>query len=128
CTRRQRRDLDAEVPVKPKALFSTAQPRRKHVHGLAVDPPQRELEHNRRGRVEPLHVIDRDEQWLPGVQDAEKRQQRRRHRTRLGWLVSGFLQEKRNSQRAPLRAGKSSDLVRDRLEEIRERREREVAL
>src|SRR5207244_10227559 len=39
-----------------------------------------------------------------------------------------LLQEKRNSQRTPLRAGKSSDLIRDRLEEIRERREREVAL
>ena len=42
----------------PRALDCA--PREQHEHAVGLDPSQREREHRRRGRVEPLDVVDRD--------------------------------------------------------------------
>ena len=88
------RDRDAPAPVRRVA--------RKPI-GLLREPPERHLKHAGRGRVEPLEVVEGDE-------DAAALGHRRQHvedckpdRVRVERLVAGLDEPERDLERAPAR-------------------------
>ena len=89
-----------------------------------VQATEREAEHARRRRIEPLDVVHSKHQRSSGCEQANSA----RKRERDGALVRGdrgrLLEEKRDLERVPLRAGKSGKhLSQARVEQVGERSE-----
>ena len=98
--------------------------------GASGQPAHGELERLPRRRVEPLHVVDRDEQRLPLGEGGEHADQRRRRRACVCRFVALAPQQRRRE--SPFLDGRqrSASLVEGRADEIRERgiRQRRLAL
>ncbi len=96
---------------------------------LHVNAPERELEQQRRRRVEPLDVIDRDEHRSRARQLAECAEESNSHRPRLGRCAPNLVEKKRSGERPPLRRREGTDdLGGIALEQIARRRKGERGL
>jgi hypothetical protein len=123
----QQPGLDQLVHLQRRRLADAT--RDQKAEGLVPQPPQRELERGRRARVEPLEVVDGEQDGPRRCQLAEDGADSRGHRAPIDGGRSRIRQEKRNLESAPLGLGQSSDRIfRHRLEQIGERREREPRL
>ena len=80
-----------------------------------LEAPQREAQHGRAGGVEPLPVVDREDDGAG--QPGEQGQAREAHLPRLDRLRA-VLQQQRRRQRATLRRGESRQLLEHRPEQV----------
>ena len=88
-----------------------------------------ELESGRRGRVEPLHVVDRNQQWLGLCERAQAGQNRDANRPRIRRPPPGLGKQERNLERAPpWRRHRRQHLVEHALEQVAETGMSEAAL
>ena len=89
--------------------------------GSVEQPSYGELECGRRGRVEPLHVIDRNQQWLGLCERAQAGQNRDANRPRIRRPASGLGKQERHFERAaPRRRHRRQHLVEHALEQVTE--------
>ena len=101
--------------------------REQEADGLVRQAPCREGEHRRGGPVEPLHVVDGDDER----RGARQRAQRGQGGERDGLLVrrrAGIRDEQRRLERAPLRGGEVVQRLGVGAEQVAERRVREARL
>ena len=71
-----------ERPVETQRHGAARAEREQKADAVTREPACRELEHARRGRIEPLHVVDRDDDGRALGEQHEQRDDRRRHRAR----------------------------------------------
>jgi hypothetical protein len=103
--------------------------RRQHLQQFAGHPAQRERQHARRGRVQPLQIVDRHEHVTLGTERRQDVQEREPDRLRSGRRISRLVQKQGDAQRPPPRRGQRRvDLVEHGSDEIGESRERECRL
>ena len=86
--------------------------RRQHLQPFAGHPAQREWQHARRGRVQPLQIVDRYEHIALGTECRQDVQEREPDRLRSGRRISRLVQKQGDAQRPPPRSGQRRvDLV-----------------
>jgi hypothetical protein len=96
---------------------------------LALEPARGERERLGGGRIEPLHVVDRDEERLVSGQRAQPVQESDGDRLRVRRCTDGLGPQQRDLQRAQLRGRQLCELVRaDAVEQVDQRREGEPRL
>ena len=94
-----------------------------------VEPSRSVGERGGRRRVEPLEVVDRNEQRCRGCEGAQRPEEADRDRLRFRGRTGGGRSEQRHLERLELRSGQSRQLLApDAVEEVDERRERELRL
>ena len=96
--------------------------------GASRQPAHGELERLSRRGVEPLHVVDRDEQRLPLGERGEHADQRRRRRACVGRVVAFAAQQRRREGALLDGRKRRAGLVEGGADEIRERRVRQRRL
>ena len=74
-------------PVEREQVGMLRSARQQPGDQLAVEPPQHVRQHGGRGRVEPLHVVDRDEQTAARSENAKGTEDRRSDHARVEWAV-----------------------------------------
>jgi hypothetical protein len=132
---RQRSHLDpvtaavGERPVEPPGqAAAAAAPSEQQPDWLATQPPRRERERAGRGRVQPLHVVDRQQDRSRAGQPPDHVEQRHRHGPLVGATLD-LLQQERGTQCPPLRHGEVDDGVAGHsLQQVAQRAEREPRL
>jgi hypothetical protein len=93
----------------------------KPAHAGARQPPQHELEHRRRIRVQPLRVVHRDQQRALRAQPHQQRADRGGQRPRVRAVPGGVGAQQRHLERAALRRRQPGvPLPLDRLEQVRQ--------
>ena len=103
--------------------------REKEAHGDAVEPPRRVGERVGGRAVEPLDVVDRDEEGLSGGERAERAQEADRDRRALGRRSRRRRPKQRDLERVQLRGREAAELGRgDTVEQVDQRRERVLRL
>jgi hypothetical protein len=136
CTKTERPDIDAPHPIVGKrsvesegSVHCAAPAREDEAHGKVIETPSGEMENGGRRSVQPLDVVDRDdERTLPrerpnGGQESED------DSPLIGGWPCCLLEEKGNLERVPLGAGKiGEDVIEDVPEEVDQRRIRELRL
>ena len=96
---------------------------------VALEASQREGERTHRPSVEPLDVVDRDDDRLPLAQQAEHIAYGHGDRAVVGGLARGFVEEECDPQGAPSRRGeRANQVVEDAVEKVSEPDVCEVAL
>ncbi len=96
---------------------------------MTREPAHRKLQHPSRRTVEPLDIVDRNQQRRRGGEGAEHRDGRRGDRALTGGCVAGAGPEERNLERLALRRReRRQDLRLDPVEQIRESGVRERRL
>jgi hypothetical protein len=102
---------------------------REEADPLVAQPPKRELEHASRGRVEPLGVVDGDEDGPMLGERAEHVEKRERDRALIRSFRARLPDEQSAFERTPTRAGEcSQSFVEPLPEQIGESGERERRL
>ena len=76
--------------------------RRQYPDRLALQPPEHEAEEVSRARIDPLRIVDREEERALLDQDAHDREKRRRDESCLGRRPVGLADQERDLQRTPL--------------------------
>ncbi len=115
----------AGQPERQLGLLGAA-PRDEQADGLVAEAAGRVLEHRRRRRVEPLRVIDGDGHRRLRGERAQHAEERTGQRARVGRRAVGLLQQQRNLQCAPSRAGQRGQrLVQHTLQQVRQSGERQ---
>ena len=120
-------------PAGPSAASSAGWPsgraaRRKRT-GDAVEAARRVGERVGGRAVEPLDVVDRDEDGLPGGERAEGAQEADRDRRALGRRPRRRRPKQRDLERVQLRGREAAELGRcDPVEQVDQRRERVLGL
>jgi len=93
----------------------------EHADGLGPKTAQGEGQHRRRGRIQPLGIVDGNQQGAGRGQGAEHIQHGEPDGTPIGWLPLGLGQQQRHLERAPLGHGKSGQrLLQDPGQEVTE--------
>ena len=121
CARRGR-GLDLRPP---EAVGEAA---REQDRERRVQAPKSERERTRRRGVEPLDVVDGEQQRFVGGQHRERASHGDTERARID-PIRGFLDEEGHLERTPPRRRKRwQDVIEDVLEQVAEAREREAAI
>ena len=116
CPERQRTDRDPdELPLdryplelERKGLRALQPPREQQRDRLLTQTPRRVRQHGGRRGVEPLHVVDSNQQRRPLRQRPERVQERDRDHARLRRpFRRRFLDQERDLQGTPLRLGET---------------------
>ena len=103
--------------------------RREQADGSRVEAARGEREHECGGPVQPLQVVDRDDDRAVDRQHAQRAEKGRGHRPLVGWCAAGVRQEQRDLERTPLRRRqRREDLVERVAEKVAQARERELHL
>jgi hypothetical protein len=103
--------------------------RSQHAHACPLQTTGREHQRSGRALVEPLRVVDRDEQRLLGRERTQEGDGRDRERPLVGELLARLGAKKRDLDRAALRVGQPPEkLRRDASEDVPEAAERELRL
>ena len=71
---------------------------REEAHRLRSQAPQGELEHGRGGRVEPLHIVDGDDDGRRSREGAEDVEQSEADGALVGGLRAGVLEQQRDPE------------------------------
>ena len=90
---------------------STQPASKQHQHLVLVEPAQRKRQRARRGRVEPLDVVDSDQDRRPIAQKLQHVVHRHRERTAIDGITRRLLPKQRDLERTPPRrrnAGRTS--------------------
>ena len=104
-------------------------PGEQEEHAASAEPSQRERQRARRGRVEPLEVVDRDDKRLVRAQDLQRATHGYTQRARIDPIYGRLLEKERHLERAPPRRRQPrKNLVEDVLEQIAEPRVGEPVL
>ena len=97
--------LDARRPDRPlERRRSTGALGEQEADGGRLEPWRRELQHFERRRVEPLHVVDRDQERPAIGQRAQDVEKTERDRPQLGWPTGRLGAQDRDLERSPLRS------------------------
>ena len=126
----ERADLEpSQRPPLERALESsldTGALGEQEADGLALEPAHGEVECVGGRRIEPLDVVDRDQQRLTGGQGAQRVQEAERDRVGLGRRARRLGPQKGHLQRAQLRSRQADELLRlDAVEQVDQRGKRE---
>src|SRR5436190_4471360 len=92
----------------------------KETNRLVDQPAAGELDCQRGGTVEPVHVVDGYDDRCILSRATEQLRQRDRDRTLIGGLAAGVLEQQCGPQCVPLRRRKGADLVAQLVEQITE--------
>ena len=96
------RERALQLDRAPPELRSQPQ-RREQPERLVAQPPERDLEHAGRGRVEPLDVVERDEARAAVGQGAQHVEHGEPDRVRVGRRLARLREQKRDLERPPAR-------------------------
>src|SRR5688572_23253863 len=96
------RVLGCAIKAERRTCRAGRSPRKQEQHRLVPDPSHRELEYKRGGTVEPLDVVDRDEEWVRLRQDADGSEKCERDRSWIRRRTLDILEQKRSGERAAL--------------------------
>ncbi len=100
--------------------------RAEQADGVGVDPAQREAERGRAGPVQPLHVIDHQQDRRGRGEGAERALDGGRDHVRLGRRIRRVLDQQRGGQGPPLRRRQvGQHVVQVRSEQVGQARESE---
>ena len=91
-----------------------------------VGPPEREPKCGLRRSVEPLDIVDSDDDRAIFSQGCQQARQRGGHRSFVGRRSSRLLEEQSHAQGAPLRRRQTADLAMHVSQKIRESRKRQL--
>ena len=98
-------------------------------HARGPKPPHREVQHAGRWRIEPLQVVDCDQQRPPCRQLQQDAADRRRQRARVAQRAVGVAAQQRHLQRLPLRRRQArEEIVAKPGQQVGERGQRELGL
>jgi hypothetical protein len=111
CAQRQRAELDAIFGIERTGGAGAA--REQLGYGLCAETPERELEHRRGGRVQPLDVVDRDDDRPAPGEHPQRAEERRCDGPAIGPGLPVLAQEKSNLERRSLRCGERREDVAD---------------
>jgi hypothetical protein len=118
--------LHALRAAQPRRIWLTRPVREQQTNALQTQSPPGEGEDSSSRRVQPVHVVDRDEHRALDGERAQRGQDRHRDDTLLDRRAARALEQERNPQCVCLWHRKLiDDLVRDVLEQIPEPREAE---
>ena len=122
--------LDRERSLECRGLNSIRQPpREQQQHAARRGPSKREAEGARRGRVEPLHVVDRDDDRPVVRQHLQRGASRDPERPRIDPVCGRILEEECALERAASRRRQRRQHdVEDVLEQVAEARQSQTAL
>ncbi len=95
----ERREGAIEVERRLDGPFTQ---RRENADGLALQAPQREPQDLRGARIDPLHVVECDEQRAVPSECSHDREERNAEQARVRGLSVRLPQEQRDLERAPL--------------------------
>ena len=96
---------------------------------LVANTPHRERKRGRGRRVEPLDVVDGQQDRTAAGERAQSSEERDRDRTLIGHGPASLSEQQRELQGTALRGGeRGENLVENRLEEVAERRKRQRGL
>ncbi len=110
-------------------LDGSATRSRENTHRLVLKPPQHERQDIRGARIDPLHVIDRDENGPLLGERMHDRDERKPENTGLRRRPPGLPKEQRRLERASLERHEQRErLVHDRREQVTDRCERDPRL
>ena len=128
----ERADLEpSQRPPLERALESsldTGALGEQEADGLALEAAHGEVECVGGRRIEPLDVVDRDQQRLTGSQGAQRVQEAERDRVGLGRRARRLGPQKGHLQRAQLRSRQADELLRlDPVEQVDQRRQTRAA-
>ena len=122
-------DAEARADVERRRRVAAGAPSEEQADRLGSQPPPRELECPSGGGVEPLDVIDGDENRALARQAAEQPQERDPERPIVGGARARRLEQQRDPQRLRLRARELADRVLRRpVQEVAEPGEVELRL
>ena len=115
----QRADADAFQPLiaertveaKRRRAAARRTQREEESDRTSLEPASGELEHARRGAVEPLDVVDRDDDRSRRSEVAEDGDRRSRDGALTGDGIGATRPQQRNFERVPLRRRKRSEDV-----------------
>ena len=129
----QRLHLEPCEPARPECRLEgrlSLRPRREEeADGDALEPTRRVRQRVGRRAIEPLDVVDRDEEGLPGGKRAQGAEEADRDRRPLGRRPRRRRAEERDLERVQLRGREAAELVRrDPVEQVDQRRERVLGL
>ena len=114
-------------PRGPRPFHESAGEQKEHL--VPVEPPKRECERTRRGRVEPLDVVDGNEERLPLAQCLEHAADRHAQCAAIDRLIRRVLDEQGNLERmSPRRRERRQHVVDGALEQISQPRVSEAVL
>ena len=106
----------------------TEPPREQKGHALVLEPPARERQHLGGRSVDPLDVVDRDDEAAAPGQRAQPVQEAERDRMGIGRSAAGLLAKQGDLQGTEL-GSRQAELTRvDAVEEIDQRREGQLRL
>jgi len=91
-------------PERHPSCLTTSQ-REQKTDAFLAQPPNRELEHRRRRRVQPLHIVDRDDERPGNGQAAQRRQEAGGDSTLINAPIARIRKQDRHLERTPLRLG-----------------------
>ena len=126
----ERADLEpSQRPPLERALESSLKTEslgEQEADGLALEAAHDEVECVGGRRIEPLDVVDRDQQRLTGSQGAQRVQEAKRDRVGLGRRALRLGPQKGHHQRSQLRSRQANELLRlNPVEQIDQRGKRE---
>ena len=101
CAEAQRADRQALEPfgqdgaLEPerRVVAVSSATREQEAGALAVEPSQREPEHGGGGGIEPLHVVDRNDDRLVTGEGSKRAEQRETDRALVGSRAAGALEQ-----------------------------------
>ena len=133
----QRADRESREPIRRKRAIELHRDgrvgrrphRREQADTLVTQAAERDLQHTGRRRVEPLEVVEREDDRLPLGEHLEDVEQGQPDGSRVRSNLPGLGQQERDLERAPpqLRE-RGCHLVEDRCEQVGEPRERQQRL
>ena len=83
----------------------------EHADRLDPKPAQRKGQHRRRGLIQPLRIVDGNQQGAPRGDGAKHIQHGKPNGPLVRWLPLGLSQQQRHLERAPLRHRKGRQRV-----------------
>ena len=86
-------------------------PRQQHPAAVVLDAPEDEPEHARRGGVEPLHVVNGDQERCLFRHGSEQGERRERDSPLVGRMAVGLAQQQADLERFTLRRRKPGEVV-----------------
>jgi len=98
--------------------------RHEHAERETAEPPESERQHPPRSRVQPLHIVDRDQQWSPRRKQPQSGNDRSRKRETVGCDERRIFDAERRRHRSPLGPREVvSDVTERPLEKVGQRAE-----